>query len=137
MYSSAHPNLQPVKPARFYNTILKPSKCTAQHTRNLQPVKPSRFCNAIFKRSQECISIGCVPSASVSISGEGKAFCLEGGGCLPREGCLPGRCAEWHTGVKTLPCPKLRLWTVKLDVSLLRVKRCKENCSLQAGTRSN
>ena len=50
-------------------------------------------------QKQECIPVGCVPSASVAICGEGmclpRGVCLPGGvfqgGCLPG-GCLPGGC---------------------------------------------
>ena len=69
-------------------------------------------------------------SAREGICPEGWGVCLGGvclggclpGGCLPRVGCLPGGVfpiACWDTdsppvnrmtvGVKTLPCPKLRL----------------------------
>ena len=37
---------------------------------------------------QECIPVGCVPSAAVAVPG---GVCLPGGGCLPARGCLPGR----------------------------------------------
>ena len=37
-----------------------------------------------LKKKQECIPVGCVPSAAVAVSGWGE--CLpRGGGCLPRE----------------------------------------------------
>ena len=44
-------------------------------------------------KEQECIPVGCVPSAVVAISGGGGGVCpggyLPGGECLPG-GCLPG-----------------------------------------------
>ena len=74
-----------------------------------------------------------VPPASVVI--QGVCVCL--GGCLPLGwvGYLPrGVClwpvmhagkpplprTEGHTRVKTLPCPKLRLWEVKIGISSMR-----------------
>ena len=77
---------------------------------------------------QECIPVGCVPSAAVAVPG---GVCLPGGVsacqrvsawqgragegvCLPRGVCLPGGgrylsvtlplWTEWETRVKTLPC---------------------------------
>ena len=51
-----------------------------------------RKCGFNTFRKQECIPVGCVPSAAVAVSREvvsagGRGVCL--GGCLPR-GCLPG-----------------------------------------------
>ena len=50
-------------------------------------------CQAIHRKQQECISVGCVPSTAVAVSGgclpRGKGVCP--GGCMPR-GCLPGGC---------------------------------------------
>ena len=51
---------------------------------------------------EECIPVGCVPSATVAVSGggvcQGVGVCLEKGACLPRRGrvylgggCLPRR----------------------------------------------
>ena len=79
-------------------------------------------CRTTSQYKQEYIPVGCVPPASFAVSWvgggvSGRGGCLPGG-CLPR-GCLPrGVCyplwTEWQTGVKTLPCPKLRLWAVKI-----------------------
>ena len=86
---------------------------------------------------QECIPVGCVPSAAVAILGGG--FCLWGGGlpareeCLPARGCLPRRgvCLPWGSGCqggctpphsgKTDTCenitfPQLLLRTVKMSL---------------------
>ena len=54
---------------------------------------------------QECIPVGCVPSAAVTVGGGG-VVCP--GGCLPRggsaSGCIPPHLwTESQTGVKTLP----------------------------------
>ena len=44
---------------------------------------------------QECIPVGCVPSAAVAVCWEGgicpRGVCPGGGVCLPRGWCLPGR----------------------------------------------
>ena len=42
-----------------------------------------------FTLKQECIPMGCVPTAPVAIWGEGSA---RGGGCLPSGGIFPGEC---------------------------------------------
>ena len=73
-----------------------------------------------FMFKEECIPVGCVPSAAVAIcwwgtvcpGGVSAQRCVCLGGCLPRgQGCLLG-CVwqtlplwtEWQTLVKTLPC---------------------------------
>ena len=44
----------------------------------------------LFKKSkQECIPVGCVPSAAVGIGGW-EGVCLGRRGCLPRGGVCPG-----------------------------------------------
>ena len=45
----------------------------------------------------------------------GGGMCLPGGGVCPEEG---GPCEQndWQTGVKTLPCPKLRLRAVMINM---------------------
>ena len=94
-----------------------------------------------FTISQECIPVGCVPSATVAFSG---GVCLGGvcpGRCLPREGgvypggvcprCLPrGGCLrgglEYTPPVnrmtdrcKNITFPQLRLWTVQIFITSL------------------
>ena len=54
---------------------------------------------------------------------------IGGGGYLPKEGVSQHAIGqtppwtEWQTGVKTLPCLKLRLWTVKILKLILRFSR--------------
>ena len=67
-----------------------------------------------FTSKQECIPVGCVPSAVVAVSGwgegvsaKGAVYLREGGVCLRQGVCLPDNpppWTEWQTGVKTLPC---------------------------------
>ena len=97
----------------------------------------------VFK--QECIPVGCVPSATVTIS----LGCLPGGGCLPaRRGvCLPGGC--WSGGClpagggpgrgcgqtdtcENITFPQLLLWTViidKLRCSFQKRDEITQNCN--------
>ena len=51
----------------------------------------------LFK--QECIPVGCVPPAPMTISGGGR---VSTGGVSAREGCLPCEENDRQTGVKTL-----------------------------------
>ena len=59
---------------------------------------------------QECIPVGCVPSAAVTVSGRGGSA---QGGCLPKMGVCPGGVCQTHSPppvdrmtdrCKTLPC---------------------------------
>ena len=52
---------------------------------------------------QECIPVGCVPSAAVAVPG-GEGVCPVGG-CLPR-GCLPGE----GVSAKHLPVDRMTDW---------------------------
>ena len=49
------------------------------------------------------------------------------GGSRPGHSPLPPW-TEWQTGVKILPCPKLRLWTVKIVHAIVKVEHSK--CSV-------
>ena len=49
--------------------------------------------NQIYFTKQECIPVGCVPPASVAISGGGEVVCLRG--CLPRRRLPGGVCPGW------------------------------------------
>ena len=56
---------------------------------------------------QECIPVGCVPPAAVAVRG--------GLHQTPPPGSRPPSLwTESQTGVKILPCPKLRLWAVNI-----------------------
>ena len=52
----------------------------------------------LFTNKQECIPVGCVPSAAVAVSG-GRGVC-PGGRCLQR-GCIPPRPRDRHPLPKT------------------------------------
>ena len=61
--------------------------------------------NRHWHEQQECIPVGCVPPAAVAV----------------RRGSPPGSPpgsrhppVDRHTPVNILPCPKLRLWAVKI-----------------------
>ena len=68
----------------------------------------------ICMKEQECIPVGCVPSV----------LYRTGGGSLSRRGVSvreipPCGQNDWHTPVKILPCPKLRLRAVKTKDKLV------------------
>ena len=80
---------------------------------------------------QECLPVGCVPSAAVAVCWWG---CLPARVWLPR-GCLPGGCVypnmhcrrhptplwtEWQTSVKNITFPQLRLRAV-INVQVFRI----------------
>ena len=78
------------------------------------PPTPSSWLHLLdWFPEQECIPLGCVPSAAVVGSGEG-CVCLVG--CLPRRGvCLGGvhPPVNWITDTcENITFPQLLLWTV-------------------------
>ena len=95
------------------------------HTDQLQPrYRHQRFliirvwtshrkCGKI-NRSQECIPVGCVPSAAVAVwRGGGGGVSAQGRVC-PGVGCLPGGCIP-ACRCKNITFPQLRLRTVTMS----------------------
>ena len=87
---------------------------------------------AFTTSKQDCILVGCVPPAYWPypvVLGEGvlpNALWMQTPWCRPRWSCdlccmlrsqPPCEQNDWQTGVKTLPCPKLRLRAVKSETT--------------------
>ena len=74
--------------------------------------------------AHECLSRGCLPGGTLPSGGVCQGVCACPWGCtppVPRGRHPPDPEADaplwtkWHTGVKTLPCPELRLRVVKIN----------------------